>query len=266
MYPVRVEYKYDEIRCHVIVRGDTVEFLSYAGKPLANMQRFAGLFRGVCRTTGYWEFDCGFEANGNFNDSYRWVRSTKALPADLVNAPVKFYLFDLPGLDSETYRERVTEFQWIIDLVFAWGGTPLYLPHGTTAYTEGEVEDFFLKARAAGKEGVMVKSFEHLYQRGKRIDGWWKMKPEDTADGRITGINQAFAEDGTAHERAGSITVELEDGSVASPAGLEHALAADMFYHPEKYIGQWVEFKFMERDRQGGYRHPSFVRFREDKQ
>jgi hypothetical protein len=38
-----------------------------------------------------------------------------------------------------------------------------------------------------------------------------------------------------------------------------------MYANPEQYIGQWCEFKFMERDRAGGYRHPSLVRLREAK-
>ena len=39
-YPIYAEIKYDEIRCHVKLSCDptegTVQFLSYAGKPLAN--------------------------------------------------------------------------------------------------------------------------------------------------------------------------------------------------------------------------------------
>ena len=85
--------------CHVIV-GDGVEFKSYSGKPLANMAHFAPLFRELSVITGYKEFDTGFEVNENFNDSYRWVRSTKGLPTDLRGAKVKFILFDLPEEDA----------------------------------------------------------------------------------------------------------------------------------------------------------------------
>ena len=95
-YPVGVDLKYDEVRVHVIV-GDGVQFLSYAGKPLHNMQGFAPLFAEVSKLTGWKVFDCGLEINENFNDTYRWVRSSKGLPADLSKATWRFWLFDLPN-------------------------------------------------------------------------------------------------------------------------------------------------------------------------
>jgi len=104
-----------------------------------------------------------------------------------------------------------------------------------------------------------------LYERGKRTYGWLKLKPEDDADGIITGINQAFSETGEALGRAGSVDVLCADKSKASPSGIPHPLGRDMWENPQKYLGQWCEFRFMERDRQGGYRHPNFHRIREAK-
>lgn len=267
-YPVYVEDKHDEIRCHVIVTWDPfvmVQYLSYAGKPLANMARFDEAFKTLSRGTGWTEFDLGFEVNANFNDSYRWVRSTKKLPDDLAAAKVRFFVFGLPELKTGGMLNQLSRREAVCRYAADWVIVPFDVPHYCIAQSEADVDRAFEDARARGLEGVMVKQVHAPYER-KRTDGWLKMKPEDTADGKITGINRAIAEDGTPHDRAGSVVVELEDGSVAQPGGLEHGLAADMFAHPEKYIGQWVEFKYMERDRQGGYRHPSFIRLREAKQ
>ena len=91
-YPVSVDVKYDEVRCHVVILSNEhgtpmdVQFYSYAGKALANMKRFKNLFLTVARVSGWREFDCGFEVNESFNDTYRWVRSTRGLPADLQKA------------------------------------------------------------------------------------------------------------------------------------------------------------------------------------
>lgn len=265
-YPVWVEPKRDEIRCHIKVDYDarSVEFLSYAGKPLANMQTFVPIWYNTAVATGWREFDTGFECNGNFNDSYRWVRSTKGVPKDLTGAPVRFYLFDLPEAASP-FVERKDSRSRVLDGVYA----NRHLIHnidGVFAHSEAQVEDMFIRARAAGREGIMVKTLNHTYQRGKRIDGWLKMKPEDDADGIITQINEAVSLEGERLGRAGSVQVVCEDNSVAQPSGIAHDLGRRMWEHPHEFIGQWCEFKFMERDRQGGYRHPVFHRIREAKE
>ena len=118
----------------------------------------------------------------------------------------------------------------------------------------------------------MVKSLDHVYERGARIYGWLKYKPEEDADGVITELHEAICGKDQPHlglrkgdrlGRIGSVTVRMADGSTASPHGIAFPLGRDMFDHPEKYIGQWCEFKYMEIDRQGGYRHPTFHRLRE---
>lgn len=267
-YPAWMEIKHDEIRCHVIVTPQgpvwPVQFISFAGKPLHNLEGFAKNFRELAENTGVLEFDVGFEANENFNDSYRWVRSSKGLPPELVGKPVKFLLFDLPESKAE-FSARMTERHNVAVMALGCDFNTLYQPHGEWAHSEEDVEKAFTVARERGYEGLMVKRLNHLYERGKRSYGWLKVKPEDDGDGIIRKINQAIALDGTPHERAGSVTIEVEDGSEAQPHGIPHELAEDMWRNPAKYLGQWAEFKFMERDRQGGYRHPTWGRLREAK-
>lgn len=270
-YPVYVEDKHDEIRCHVQVTdidpqcpmAYKVEFLSYSGKPLANMQRFHEPFVRLFEATGYREFDLGFEVNGNFNDSYRWVRSTKKLPDDLLEAAVKFYIFGLPEATSDMLGQLKA--RYILE-VMAPNHTsiPFVVPHCIHCYNVAGVEAAFNAARERGREGVMVKQMHAKYER-KRTDGWLKMKPEDDADGVIVALHDAISLEGVPLGRTGSVTIKCEDDSEASPHGIPHDLGRDMHNNPEKYIGQWAEFKYMERDRQGGYRHPTFYRLREEK-
>lgn len=266
-YPAWVEPKMDEIRCHVIVEPQgvwPVHFMSYAGKPLANLEPWAAKFRELAKNTGYLEFDCGFEANGNFNDSYRWVRSTKKLPEDLAGKPVRFYMFDMPT-SKAPFESRMTERHNTYVMGLAIDFDELFIPQGMWVHSEEEVELAFKAYREQGYEGIMVKSLGHLYLRGKRIDGWQKVKPEEDADGVITEIHEAISEDGVPLGRAGSVSIRCEDGSTGTPHGIAHELGADMFNNPDKYVGQWAEFRYMERDRQGGYRHPTWHRLREAK-
>lgn len=281
-YPCFAEVKHDEIRCHIKVRPAMldVEFLSYAGKPLQNMQEFRELWLRVGEATGMYEFDCGFEVNGNFNDSYRWVRSSTGAPSELLRTPKKFFVFDLPELTGMQFemRNRVRA-----EVTSTANGaamslscdTSVHVPDGYLCCTEEDVERVFIGVRGAGFEGLMVKSLEHTYQRGKRIDGWLKMKPEDDADGIIVDIHEAISDTddpakglykGKPLGRANSVTVRLEDGSHATPHGIPHELGKELLANPSKYMHkQWCEFSYMERDRQGGYRHPVFRRLREAK-
>lgn len=278
-YPVYVEDKHDEIRCHVKVRecpvsGQFVEFLSYAGKPHANMDRFEQVFITLARGTGYREFDLGFEVNGNFNDSYRWVRSTKGIPADLKDATFKFLVFGFPefaGKDN-LYKQHVRA-EDVVWYARDWVSVPFVMPGCVECDDAIAVEAAFLRARERGLEGVMVKQPGHPYER-KRTDGWLKMKPEDEADGVIVELIEATAtvadpERGIAVGdplgRVGSVRVRMEDGSEACPHGIAHDLGRKMLTGEVKALGEWCEFKFMERDRQGGYRHPTFFRLREAK-
>lgn len=263
-YPAWVEIKVDEIRCHVLVQDGTVTYLSYAGKLLYNLSEFDNVWAALATQTGLNEFDCGFEVNGNFNDSYRWVRSKNGAPPELAETPKRFILFDLPELQGMSFNDRMfhrhnTVVQGIaLDM-------PIFEPAGSWAHEEASVEEMFTVARSRGYEGLMVKSLDHTYERGKRTNGWLKVKPEDDADGVILELHEAISEEGTPLGRTGSVTILVEDGSKATPHGIAHDLGRDMHEHPEKYIGQWAEFKYMERDRQGGYRHPVFSRIREAK-
>lgn len=261
-YPAWAEVKHDEIRCHVTVNPQNfaVDYTSYAGKPLHNLQQFDKDWAELARITGIYEFDTGVEANGNYDDSYRWVRSSRGVPADLSGAEVVFYLFDLPSVSGDFQKRSCVRHN-----VMCVADFDLRIPQGWWVNDADEVDALFIRVRAAGFEGLMVKSTGHEYQRGKRINGWLKVKPEEDADGVIYGFTEAVSESGEPLGRAGSVDVLMEDGSRASPSGIAHDLGRDIFLNFEKYRDQWCEFTYMERDRQGGYRHPVFKRVREAK-
>jgi ATP-dependent DNA ligase len=267
------EIKHDEIRCHVVLQDGVIKFLSYAGKPLHNLARFAELFADLLKRYHFTELDCGVEVNENFNDSYRYVRSSSGIPNDLVDARVRFHIFDTPDMVDAPYIYRF----FVRRAMALWltaRGVDSPQPTHQLLYTHEAHQAAFEEAVAQGYEGLMLKTLDHKYARGRTKD-WIKMKPLEPADGEVTAINQCFSDDGTPavwvdaegveHHYAGSVHVKLEDGSVACPGGFKRAIAVDMWAHPEKYIGQWLEFVYMERDRKGGYRHPRFKRWREDK-
>jgi hypothetical protein len=281
-YPLIVEVKADEIRCQVKFSEDyekdfaKIEYLSYSGKPLHNLEHFdaplLAYFRAMRPVVR--ELDVGIEVNGNFNDSYRWTQSSTGTPQEkfdkktgktspaLDTSMVKFILFDLPE-NKKPFVDRMVDIDMAADGLRHYGLNAAR-PHRELCNEPAQVMLAYQTFRALGYEGAMGKTLDHLYER-KRTYGWMKIKPKETLDGVITGINRAHALDGTPHDRAGSVSVRFENGSTADCSGLEHGLAADMWANPADYIGQWAECERMEEDRAGGSRHPIFKRLRESK-
>lgn len=191
------------------------------------------------------------------------MRSSKGAPADLHEGQVRFHLFDLPD-STEPYKVRRQRLQPLSAYAQVLG---LNTKVGSSfvAQCEADVDSAYEYFRSQGHEGAMVKQPEALYAIGKRTDAWLKLKPEETVDGRIVAVHQAHSIEGVPLDRAGSVTVKMEDGSLADPHGIAHELGRQMLADPQRFIGEWVEVRYMERDRQGGYRHPTLVRFREAK-
>lgn len=276
-YPVAAEVKHDEVRLHVKRENGKVEFLSYDGNPLSNLESWAERFYDAMVELELFHLDMGVLVNGNFNDSFRWCRTTTGLPKEKLDkktgkiAPelftdmVEFYLFDIPESRSD-YANRVFE-RAMAEHSLNSCGVPTKTPRAILCMDEEAAHAAFDEFRALGHEGAMVKNLSHKYAIGKRIDGWLKMKPEEEADGVVTAIHEAINEDGAPLGRAGAVSMTMEDGSTAKPAAnsMGHELAALVFNNQADYIGEWATMTYMERDRAGGYRHPIFGRFRERK-
>jgi hypothetical protein len=282
-YPVFVEVKADEIRCRVLYiidrnltegDGERIEYRSFSEKPLYNMEHFTPALLRYFAGSHWNELDIGIEVNGNFNDSYRWTQSSTGIPKEKFDkktqrtspaldvSMVKIILFDLPECEEEFWDRRPRICAESARLVRC--GAPATFADGEHAECEADVWRIYHKNREAGHEGAMAKTYSHTYQRRRTFD-WMKIKPSDPADGKITGFNEAVSLEGVPLGRVGSISVCCEDGSTAAPAGVPHPLGRELWENQSEYIGQWIEFQYMERDRAGGYRHPTYNRFREDK-
>lgn len=271
-YPVICEEKRDEIRAQFrMVGGRYCEVVSFAGKPLYNLEEQCLQMAEVMRRENLLELDCGIEVNENFDDTYRWVRTKKGIPNGLEGAEVVVLLFDMPGYAQFTQEARNFHRGCIVQRA--------KLPNFRTpgwwmAYDEADENALYEAVRRRNIEGLMIKARDGLYER-TRSWSWFKRKPEETYDGLITGLLEAICGKdqpelglrvGDKLGRIGSVQVQLDDGSQASPHGIPHDLGRAMFLNPEAYIGQqWCEFSCMEVDRQGGYRHPIFKRLREAK-
>lgn len=265
VYPASAEVKVDEIRLDVRREpGKGLLLRSFADKPLHNLELWGARMLQYMQAFDVTRLDMGVIVNQNFADTYRYVRSSKGVPTELVDARVEFILFDVPDFGHEPYSQRLSRRTRACNLLHDYR-VPTFTPMRFVVNGQAEVYELYQRVRDSGDEGLMVKSMDHLYEPGKRTNGWLKVKPEEDADALITGITEAVSEAGCPLGRVGSLQGTCEDASAVSIPGIDHDTARLWFAHPELIVGQWVEFQYMERDRQGGYRHPRFGRVREAK-
>lgn len=275
---VVVQTKRDEIRCVVEVHRERAEpwvsFTSASGKPLYNLVVFSEDFLWLADKYGVDQFDCGVMVNDSFDITRSVVRSSKK-PYDLKGTifyPMKggggeqtykarFFFYDLPDLaDTYAYRRMMMadmgrESEW-----FAIPETWVVKPDGVTVFAS-YVYAIYERQVEQGHEGVMLKRIHHKYQP-KRTTDWMKMKPEEEADGVITGYNPGV---GKFEGQVGSVQVTFADGSKTAVSGMTDAVRAALTAEPDFYIGKILEVRYMMRDSQGGYRHPRWYRLHPDK-
>ncbi|WMX18719.1 DNA ligase [Yersinia phage vB_YpEc11] len=139
------------------------------------------------------------------------------------------------------------------------------------------LNELYETKRSEGHEGLVVKDPLDIYKRGKKT-GWWKMKPDDSMDGIVVGLN--WGTKGLANEgKVIGFEVLLESGRVVSANNLTQALmdeftkkvltgmssgeleafVGDMSEEPYNPYGGWaIQVNFMEETPDGSLRHPSF--------
>lgn len=138
-------------------------------------------------------------------------------------------------------------------------------------YDMDELDALYRQKREEGHEGLVVKDPRGIYKRGKK-SGWWKLKPENEADGVVVGLN--WGTPGLSNEgKVIGFEVLLESGRVVSANNISQALMEEFtanvtdfesgvngmeFY----YQGWQCQIKYMEETPDGSLRHPSFDKWR----
>lgn len=132
-------------------------------------------------------------------------------------------------------------------------------------YDMVELQALYEQKRSEGHEGLIVKDPTCNYKRGKKT-GWWKMKPENEADGTVIGL--VWGTPGLSNEgKVVGVEVLLENGRVVNACNVSRALM-DEFTKTVKehgeahYYGWSCQVSYMEETPDGSLRHPTFVMFR----
>lgn len=192
---------------------------------------------------------------------------------DVTNAVMKYHVEAITGL----LQQHVPEIKWHVN-------------ESIDVFTYEDLQLVYGTRREAGEEGLVVKDPNAIWRRGKKV-GQWKMKPEDTIDGKVVGL--VWGTPGLGNEgKVIGFEVELEDGHVVNACGLTEdqkeevtravVVASETAYGRDNFPtdvywrvsedlqgdavnpfdGWAVEVAFMERFKDGSLRHPSFNRWR----
>lgn len=139
------------------------------------------------------------------------------------------------------------------------------LSESHTVYDLESLNSLYEEKRLEGHEGLVVKDPLGKWKRGKK-SGMWKMKPEDTIDGIVVGLN--WGTEGLANEgKVIGFDVLLENGMVVAANNISQALMdefTEAVRHAESigmgmpYTNFQCEVSYMEMTPDGSLRHPSF--------
>lgn len=124
-----------------------------------------------------------------------------------------------------------------------------------------EIQRYYGNARAADKEGVMVKFPDAGYSY-TRSNNWLKMKDKHTLDLAITDFVEG---EGKYEDALGAFVVDYNGVSVEVGSGLSDAVREQVWEDPEDYLDTIIEVSYQEITEKGSLRHPVFEGFRDDK-
>lgn len=131
-------------------------------------------------------------------------------------------------------------------------------------FTMDELNELYESVRERGHEGLVIKDPMDCWHRGKKA-GWWKVKPNDEADGNV--IEPVWGTEGKANEGLViGFDVLLENGRVVTVTGITKSqmqeFTNNVKANPDFYKDWSVEISYMEETDDGSLRHPSFKQWR----
>lgn len=173
----------------------------------------------------------------------------------------RYVVFDLLAFEGRDWRAQpMWKRRKGLEAIFRGASGPIVLAEQLEATDENHQ-----RLLDAGEEGSIVKDIDAPYASGKRGHGWRKLKAKWTMDVILTDLLE-----GT-NSNAGQLGVmvfsQYKDGELVVRGkckvlgdAVRHAITAN----PEQYLGRVMEIRHMGIQVDGP-RHPTFLRWRDDK-
>lgn len=260
---VLVDSKIDGVRCLVFREKGTMTVISRTGVPIFSLNEFAeAAFKGVYIPDGH-VVEAEFKIYGiPFEEMSGIVRKHQALSREYWDNSYFHPFACVPMAVLQMSEDPDAKIKSIDarNMARILVGKKLPPPLSFKAFSLEDVEKFYNLYLNNGFEGAVIKEVGGYYQNGKKV-GWWRKKPNETADGVIIGMTEG---QGKYKGTLGTLTVELEDGTICHPGtGFDDRLRDAIWNNFESYKGRYVQVSFMERTGLGKLRHPVFEGFRD---
>lgn len=281
------EIKYDGSRCLLIRDGDNIQLISRSGKN-DFAEHFPELVEQI-RSFPHTKYilDCELVFFDGENDKYGTF--VTALATDEVKSKYtyKLLVFDiLQHNDLDLFTSKyTTRKQYLYKFMNSIDGfrsdNVVYVPSRIVEGDPVELASFYIED---GAEGIVLKKADGIYECGKRK--WIKIKDKDTVDVYVIGLTKGS---GKRASTFGSILLaeKADDGELTfkgkcsgfSDVELEFIyktiMDMDDAVYPDldlptnsiKVVAptMMVEVEYMELTEDGMFRHPRFIRIRDDK-
>ncbi|AKE44853.1 putative ATP-dependent DNA ligase [Sinorhizobium phage phiM9] len=256
------QIKYDGTRCVAAVNDDgEVFFLSRNGKPVENVNPL--IEEELKKFPGH-IFDAETDADVHFQ---KISGITKKKSGSDVKLTLK--IFDTMTYDEfmarKCDRDYETRYEELNEKLKDSPLKDLIAEHEKVETIE-QAEEFYAKARAAKREGAIVKKAKSLYVFD-RNDDWMKVKPLETIEARIIEVIEGSK--GSKYEgMMGAIRVMDGTGAISRVgSGFDDPLRKWFWENKEEIEEDQsiAEIKFMERTESGVFRHSRFKCLRTDK-
>jgi ATP-dependent DNA ligase len=206
--------------------------------------------------------------NSNLVTSVMGALPAKALARQEGN-PIRYCVYDVLHYNGKD----VTGLPWkerrdILEKLYL--GHLLHSNHIDLSYVHyGDKRNFLDHMLKIGEEGIMLKNVNAAYHVDKRPEHvWYKVKKDYPIDVIIMGFESGK---GKYDGQIGSVIFGQYDkpyGKIVRKgtcSGFTDALRLDMTKNQGSYLGRVMEIHAMEPTKAGAFRHPQFLRMRDDK-
>lgn len=214
----------------------------------------------------------------DWNETAKLVRLKDPTKAELdaIRSRVRYHVFDYVvecSISEKMFpRARVprtvgTEAfagrRYILEAAFWPGNDVIRLVPQHRIATQVEARALLRRMLEMGREGAVFKQPDAGYVFARHAS-WVAVKPVETVDGEVVG----FVEGAGKHEgRLGALICWMEDGTEFSVGtGFSDKQRQEIWDDQDKFIGRWAEVKCQGGQKVATIRHPSFKRWRVEKE
>ena len=251
--------KYDGHYVQIKYDGKDVQFFTSGGKRF-HLELMAEYIRYHINIPFHIECEYSYDCGGKLGDrgksaiitTYRTEYSKGRVSRGDRQKDI-FRVLDRIDMQREPFSERLAALHYMFEGM-EWFKLPVQIP---VILSEGiKLSQEWYKQ---GYEGAMLKSAEHIYKPGKRVNDIIKLKPRKTADLKCVGFIDG---EGKYEGMIGALLLrDIEGRTVSVGSGLTDR---ERGVDPEYYIGRIVEIEYERID--DTYVQPIFKFVRGDKE